>query len=402
MRRLGVRARLTALYGAVFLVFGLALLATTYGLTDNAVRSQQLTVDIITADQLNPPEADPAAESAREAKSAQYEQMLKDGYRDQVLHTMIAQGGIALGALAVVGMLVGWFAASRGLRPLRKIAATARRVGVSRMGERVALTGPRDELRELADSFDAMLARLDAGFEAQRRFVANASHELRTPLAINRTLVEVAMARPDVPPELIELGRRLLDVNQRQEQTMGALLELARAERPLEGVQPLDLADIVTSVCRTLSAEADLRAVSIRVTAARVVTSGSAPLWERLVTNLVVNAIWHNHPGGTAWVSVGEVDGNARLEVSNTGPMLEPGEVDGLFEPFRRRRDRLAAPAGSGLGLSIVRAVAQAHSATIRASTRSGGGLIVIVTAAAISDSDIPAVPLDQSIGESG
>jgi signal transduction histidine kinase len=268
----------------------------------------------------------------------------------------------------------------QSLRPVQAITATARRVARGNLGERIALRGPRDELRELADTFDDMLGQLDAAFDSQRRFVANASHELRTPLAINRTLLEVAVNKPDAPPQVHDLAASLLQVNQRQQEMIDGLLALAESERRLSDRGPVDLAELVRATVTAQRGEAGERGVTITVSAEDATVTGDAVLLERLVVNLVQNAIRYNVPGGQVWVScTASLDG-VQVRVANTGPVLESEGLDEIFEPFRRRASRLESPEGNGLGLSIVRAVAQAHGGSVTARPRTDGGLLLVVS----------------------
>jgi signal transduction histidine kinase len=257
------------------------------------------------------------------------------------------------------------------------------------------LQGPRDEVRELAGTFDLMLERLDRSFDGQRRFVANASHELRTPLALNRSLLEVAVSRPGASVELRQLGETLLAINERHERLIDGLLTLADSEQQVVDRTPVDLAEIAGHV---LDQAAGAPELTVRRRLATAFTAGDPVLLERLTQNLVENAVRHNLPaGGEIDVSTGTVDGRATLVVANTGPVVPSYDTEMIFEPFRRlRQDRVAGPRptvsgrsgvhdpagagrGFGLGLSIVRAVAQAHGGAVHARPRDGGGLVVTV-----------------------
>ncbi len=278
----------------------------------------------------------------------------------------------------MVGLWLGWLLAGRTLRPLTQITATARRVADRNLHERIGLSGPRDELRELADTFDDMLARLDAAFDGQRRFVANASHELRTPLAVNRTVLEVAMARPGAPTELVRLGETLLEVNARHERLIDGLLLLARSEQAVSDPVPVDLADVAARVHEQFAGEA--RGLTFERSGTPAPTTGDPVLLERLAQNLVENAIRHNVAAGRVTVTTGSEAGRALLTVTNTGPVVPAYEVAGLFEPFRRLTDRVGSARGTGLGLSIVRSVARAHGGDVAAHPNPGGGLVVEVS----------------------
>jgi signal transduction histidine kinase len=290
----------------------------------------------------------------------------------------------SVGALVAIGLLacaVGWLIAGRMLRPIEAVTATARRVADRSLHERINLEGPNDEVKRLADTFDDMLERLDRAFEGQRRFVANASHELKTPLAINRTLIEVAAAKPDPDGRVRSLADNLLAVNERHQRLIDGLLTLARSEQAVGEHVPVDLAVMAEHVVERWRGEAAERDVTIRLEAAESYTAGDVALLERLVENLVANGVRHNSGGG--WVSVRTAlrDGTPVLTVANSGPSLAAYELPRLFEPFRRREgtDRIGSANGTGLGLSIVDAVARAHGATLKASPREGGGLTVEV-----------------------
>ena len=285
---------------------------------------------------------------------------------------MLLWGAVALAIVALVGMVFGWLMAERALRPLARITETARRVAGRSLHERIALDGPQDEIKELADTFDSMLERLDRAFDSQRLFVGNASHELRTPLAINRTLIEVALGRPDTPAEVRVLGDALLTVNGRQERLLDGLLTLAQSEQELTVWEPVDLADIADHVLD----QTPLNNLELHRFLAPAPTTGDPVLLERVVQNLVQNAVAYNVPDG--WVEV-ETDPGG-ITVTNTGPVVPAYDVPALFEPFRRLRDRVGSANGTGLGLSIVRSVARAHGGSVTAVPREGGGLVVRVT----------------------
>jgi signal transduction histidine kinase len=255
------------------------------------------------------------------------------------------------------------------------------------------VAGPNDEIRELAVTFNVMLARLDQSFDGQRRFIANASHELRTPLTLSRTLLEVALEPATVPAETRQLGSTLLAINERNERLIDGLLLLARSEREVLDRAYVDLADVVEHV----AAQVPRASTDLRVDAGEAPTDGNSVLLERLVQNLVDNGVRHNLPDGGGWVRVhtGTADGHAVLEVSNTGPVVPRYEIPSLFEPFRRLA---AGPNGTGLGLSIVRAIARAHGGEVHAQPRADGGLVVTVTLPRTAeDPEIPSPPTGTS-----
>jgi signal transduction histidine kinase len=303
-----------------------------------------------------------------------------EAVKEQTLHMLLGRSLLALLGVGVLALVLGYFVADRALGPLQKVTATARRLSGSTLYERIALEGPKDEIKELADTFDEMLERLSQAFDAQRRFVANATHELRTPLAINRTLLEVALTDPGASDDLKAVGRTLLATNARHERLIDGLLLLARTERELTTHTPADLADVARAVLESVGNGDNGRGVTIttELTPARAV--GDPVLLERLVSNLVDNAIKHNVDNGEVCVRTGVLDGAAACQVENTGPVVPAYEINGLFEPFRRlQSDRIESAKGAGLGLSIVRSVVNAHRGTVYATPRAGGGLIVTV-----------------------
>jgi signal transduction histidine kinase len=362
--RLTVRGRLTLVYGGLFVVAGLVLLGATYVLV-----SQRLPAGKASVTGVNAPVPLP--------NGGVLIQQLAEDNRVSTLHTLLTQSVIALLVVSAAAIALGWLIAGRMLQPLHRITETARRIAdaPAALHERIALDGPADEVKQLADTFDLMLARLDQSFDSQRRFIASASHELRTPLTLNRTLLEVALSPSTVAPELRQLGATLLEINDRHGRLIDGLLVLAQSEREVPERFYVDLADIVEHV-------AGQSAFPLQVDAGPAALVGSPVLLERLVQNLVENGVRYNVADG-AWVGVRSgtrPDGVVMLEVANTGPVIPRYEIPGLFEPFQRRgAERLAAP-GAGLGLSIVRAVARAHGGDVHAEPRDGGGLVVTVT----------------------
>jgi signal transduction histidine kinase len=357
--RMTVRLRLTILYAALFLFAGALLLFVTYVLVS------QVLLDLI-------------GSGTRPWVGGTID---LDALRATILRILVKRLLFALMGVGIMAVVLGYFVADRALAPLQKVTSAARRLSESTLHERIALEGPDDEIKELADTFDAMLERLSEAFDSQRRFVANASHELRTPLAINRTLLEVALTDPDVSPDLATVGKTLLATNSRHERLIEGLLLLARTERELTTRTPVDLADVATTVLDNSRKREDLYTdVSMHIEVTPATTVGDPVLLEHLVANLVDNALKHNVDGGEVFVRTGELDGFAACQVENTGPVVPAYEVDRLFEPFRRlHNDRIESAKGSGLGLSIVQSVVNAHRGTVIATPRSGGGLIVTV-----------------------
>ncbi|MEU8423419.1 HAMP domain-containing sensor histidine kinase [Micromonospora sp. NPDC048835] len=382
MKRLTLRARLTLIYGGLFLTAGIVLLAVTYVLVDQrmpqpfGVKLRDLPVPATTPGSGNGQNIEMLRSLVEQAQ---------DEAKRNALESLLTQGGVALIVVSTVAIAFGWLLAGRALQPLHQITGTARRIaGADTAGrglhERIALTGPPDEVRELADTFDEMLERLDRSFDGQRRFVANASHELRTPLALNRALVELAITRPDASAETRRLGESLLAVNERHERLIDGLLTLADSENELTERTPVDLAEVCAHT--TDQAGKQIPGVPVRRALAPAPTSGDPVLLERLTFNLVENALRHNLPAD-GWVEVrtGLVAGRPTLTVTNTGPVVPGYDVETMFQPFRRlSRERVVGARGFGLGLSIVRAVARAHGGTAEAQPRPDGGLIVTVT----------------------
>ena len=379
--RVSLRTRLTVIYGLLFFVTGAALVGVTYLLTARAV-SQKFMITIPSQVSAAPlpgvPQGTGLPESLlviRQEVTAQLDQQ-----RHEVMSELLQSSALAVLALGLVAVVLGYVVAGRMLRPLQTVTATARRLSESTLHERIALAGPDDEIKELADTFDGMLDRLHRAFDAQRRFVANASHELRTPLAINRTVLEVAITSPRSPEETKALGRTLLDTTARHERMIEGLLLLARSERELSDYTPVDVRDVAEAALEQLRDPADRAGVTITSGLAPARTAGDPVLIERCVVNLIENAIKYNVAGGQVWVHAGREDRSAFVRVENTGPLVPPYQVEALFEPFRRlRADRVGSAKGAGLGLSIVRAVVLAHRGTVETTPRPGGGLVITV-----------------------
>jgi signal transduction histidine kinase len=297
-------------------------------------------------------------------------------------HQLVVNSGIALAIAAVLAVLAGWLVAGRMLRPIRTITRTARRISSTHLHERLALDGPQDELKELGDTLDSLFARLEAAFEAQRHFVANASHELRTPLTAERTLLQVALDDPcTTSAAWRSTAREVLASSDEQARLIEALLTLASSESGLNEREPVDLAATVTATLAGLASETGRLGIRIDAVTETAPLDGDRLLTERLVANLLTNAIRHNLADGRVEVSTGVKDGRAVLTVTNTGPPVPSADIDRLFQPFQRLdRRRATFKDGHGLGLSIVRAIATAHDATVAAHPRPDGGLCVLVT----------------------
>jgi signal transduction histidine kinase len=382
-----IRVRLTVLYGGLFFLAGAVLLGVTYLLVKQSLGARgafgfagpgfaDRVPDLIR----NRATPEALANLQADLRSEQ------EAFRNQTLDSLLTQGGIALGIVGVAAIGFGWLVADRVLRPLHRITDTAARIAASGnasqgLHERIALAGPRDEITKLADTFDEMLERLDRSFDGQRRLVANASHELRTPLAINRALIEVAVSRPDAPEETQRLGESLLAINARHERLIDGLLTLADSENAVTERSALDLADVAAHVAAASAGSAADAAVQVSTELEPAPTMGDPVLLERLVQNLVENAIRHNRSGGWVQIATRTAFGRAEIAVVNTGQVVPPYDVETIFLPFRRLSGERASPdRGFGLGLSIVAAVARAHGGTVGATPHEGGGLVVTVS----------------------
>jgi signal transduction histidine kinase len=383
-----MRSRLTLFYGGMFLIAGGILIAILYIIFTSNFPGGHLAEGIFPPAGRRPPPPGPPLTQAEVRDLAQK----LDQHRSEIVSSLLWQSLLALAVVAVAAVGFGWLMAGRALRAVRHITDTARRVAGSNLHERISLAGPRDELKELADTFDAMLARLDASFDGQRHFAANASHELRTPLATNRTLLEVAVAQHRVPPELRQVIDTVLAASARSELILDGLLTLARCENQAIERLPVDLSDVAAGAVEETAGEAAAAEVTVDAAPYPAPTTGDPLLLERLALNLVRNGIRHNHPGGWVTVSTRTVAerGMVELDVRNSGPPVPPEQVDALFEPFRRLDgNRTSHPHGAGLGLSIVRSIAATHGGQLTAAARDGGGLIVqIRLAGARPDAD--------------
>jgi signal transduction histidine kinase len=376
-----IRIRLTLIYGGMFLVAGVLLVLVIYMLARQALRDgSQLPI--------NPIPNNSTIFDRRTGQtwtSEQFKQQI-DAWQAQAqraaLDSLLRKSITVLVSLAVAAFALGYAVAGRVLRPLGRITRTAREVAGSDLHRRIELDGPDDELKELADTFDEMLDRLNRSFDSQRKFVANASHELRTPLAINRTLLEVQLADPAASQDLQQLGRTLLATNERSEQLVEGLLLLARSENELTDRRPVELSEVASQALEQTRGEAAGRQVELRAALRETTVAGNGVLLERIALNLVQNAVRYNVPDGWVEVITGPAPGGAgELVVSNTGPVIPGYELEHIFEPFRRVKsaERTRSDRGVGLGLSIVRSVVRAHGGAIEAAPRAGGGLVMRV-----------------------
>ena len=367
-----IRFRLTLAYGLVFLLTGAALLTSGYFLVRHNLDER---LGLRRALRL-PPFPDEAQYGNRFLY--RYFEQVRQELADTELHRLLVEYIAALVLMTGISVVVGWVLAGRALAPLRKITTTARRVSGENLGERIALEGPQDELKELADTFDGMLSRLDNAFASQRHFVANASHELRTPLAIMRTEVDVALADPDADAgDLRAMGEAVRETIDRSEALIATLLMLARSESVVGRSEPVDLAALTADCITDLHARAESAQIEIHTALEPAIARGEPRLLERLIANLIDNGIRYNEPDGQLRVATATEGAGTRLTVSNTGAVIDPEQAQALTEPFRRL-SRVGG--GFGLGLSIVRSVAEAHGGAIELTAPPAGGLVVRVT----------------------
>ncbi|MFE9644925.1 sensor histidine kinase [Streptomyces sp. NPDC006365] len=382
--RLPFRARLAAAISALFLLTGVALLAFVVLLARHGTAQQvqglavnytdTTTDDIAPYQPVRPVEPGPTPPIARPgAAQIQRIDQTVQAVQDTALRQMVLWSAIGLLVLALLAGLAGWWLAGRALRPVASMTEAARRISEQNLHQRLALTGPDDELHRLADTFDAMLDRLEKSFDSQRRFVANASHELKTPLAAQRAALQVGLADP-LPHHLTEVRDDLLSTNREAEQLIDALLLFARSDRGLTAAENLDLALTTRLVTAQLAPQAEQRRVGIRVTAdTPLIVRGDPVLLRHLLTNLMRNAVQYNRPGGHVQACV---EGRT-VTVTNTGPHIPADRVADLFEPFRRLAPDRTADGGHGLGLSIASSIASSHHATLTAEPCPTGGLTI-------------------------
>jgi signal transduction histidine kinase len=367
-----VRLRLTLLYGSLFLVSGAALLIVTYLLMADFTSTNTATGGSSPGRRRGGIERLPPSAVSLPAQQ-----------QAAVRHDFLLGSAIALAIMVIVAIWLGWLVAGRVLRPLRLMTAATQRISEVNLHERLALPGPDDELKDLGDTIDGLLARLEGAFDAQRRFVANASHELRTPLTLERVMLETVLADPAAGAESLRATcEDLLATSQQQEQIIQALLTLARSQRGLEHRQAFDLAAVTGEVLAARYPEARRLGLRIDAALAPAMSTGDPQLAQRLVANLADNALRHNVPDGWIDVATGTRAGRSVIWVANSGPLIREEEVRRLFQPFQRGgEDRTARPHESaGLGLSIVEAIAAAHGATVRPRVQPGGGLDIEVS----------------------
>jgi signal transduction histidine kinase len=369
------RLRLTAMYGGLFLACGAVLLAVTYVLVERAIDPANL-------NGLSRVDRPPGLSPFRAGQLDTVEVWLAKAIAATDLRQVLVQAPIALAIVTVIALVLGWVVAGRILRPLATITAAARRISASSLHERLGLHGPDDELKALGDTLDDLFARLEASFEAQRHFVASASHELRTPLTRERAMLQVALDDPGTTSETWrDTAQEVLASNAEQEELMEALLALASSEGGLGQREPVDLAAITAEVLLAARPETVRLGLDLEASTEPAFLHGDPVLVDRLIANLVDNAVRHNIPGGSVQITTGTTAGRAGLSVTSTGPAIPPAQVGRLFQPFQWLNGRSGHHGnGHGLGLSIVRAIADAHGATIGARALPGGGLAIDVT----------------------
>jgi len=380
--QLTVRARLTLLYVALFAACGAIVVAVSYilvaqlgapGLGQPPPSRGGIPPSIAAQcrfEQLAHPDKAVIAQCIFQLLGAQHQS-------DLTLSHLLEYSLITLAVVIAFAAILGWIVSGRTLRPLHRITAAARAASEHNLSARVALRGPRDELRELAETFDEMLARLQAAFESQQRFIANASHELRTPLAVMRATVDVVLANPNsTPDDLRAMAADIRTAVDHAEHLIGALLILARNERGLSVHEEVDLATVAEDVLDT----AGLGERRVHATLEPALISGDPVLAEHLIANLVDNAVRYNATAGEIWISTGTIADSSQLIVANTGPAISPADADRIFQPFQRLNDRTSHD-GFGLGLAIVASIAAMHGGTATARPRDDdGGLSVTVT----------------------
>jgi signal transduction histidine kinase len=376
--RLTVRARLTLLYTGLFAVCGAIVVAVSYTLVarlEPQGQSQQAPASFLARCRSEQLSAHPNARVLVKC-NAYFQLQGAQHQRDLTLSHLLQYSLITLGVVIALAALLGWLAAGRALRPVHRITAAARAASEHNLSARVALRGPRDELHELAETFDEMLDRLQAAFEGQQRFIANASHELRTPLAVMRATVDVVLDNPDsTPADLRGMGVDMRAAVDHAEHLIGALLILAGNERGLTVQEQVDLATVAEDVLDN----AALRDRRLHPKLEQAVISGDPVLVERLVANLVDNAVRYNTAAGEIWLGTGTVAGKSHLTVANTGPRISAADAERIFQPFQRLDDRTSHE-GFGLGLTIVASIAAVHGGTVAGRPRDDGGLSITVT----------------------
>jgi signal transduction histidine kinase len=369
-----LRVRMALLYGGLVLLVGVSLLFTAVILFDHAIA----TLDIFKQ----------SRHVATRDRNGHYVPIVVNNEvanaQSSAISYLLHTGLIYFAIIVAIGATGGYLLAKQALRPIAKLTQTARALSSETLDQRISLGGPDDELRELADTFDEMLARLDTAFDSQRLFVANASHELRTPLSVIRTELEVTLSDPDADPEeLRRMGKVVAEATDRAQRLVDSLLTLARLQAAgggeLEVNEPVDMAWMVPAALHAVAAEADEKRIRVETEIEPATTMGDPRLLERLIGNLVENAIRHNVPDGWLRVTTGQTADKMWLHVANGGVVIPPSDVDRLFEPFRRGGRMRTGARGAGLGLAIVRLIVDAHRGRVQAAAPPFGGLAIRV-----------------------
>jgi len=383
-----VRTRLTLIYAAPFFVAGLAVFGLALFVLQKIILPTSPTAPLMTSgklvgtvEQVCQAYTTTSTSLCERAYAAYYAGTVAGMQAQQnTLAKLLGFWALGLGGMTVASGGLGWYISGRLLRPVREITETARRASEQHLGERLALAGPRDELKELADTFDDMLERLDAAFATQRRFVANASHELRTPLTVMRTAIDVTLAKPSpTASQLTDMAVRVRRSVDRAESMIEALLTLAVSDQGKLSTEFTDLATWAEDAIDAAAPEIERLNLHVEAKLDPAETTGDPQLLERMAWNLVDNAVRHNEPGGWIKLRTGSSDAAAYLEIANSGPFVPDDTVPSLFEPFRRMEARTGVRDGAGLGLSIARSVVTAHRATVTARSQPAGGLDISV-----------------------
>ncbi|MEV2250522.1 ATP-binding protein [Streptomyces sp. NPDC050147] len=378
-----VRMRLTLLYGGLFVLSGAVLLTITYLLVAGSTGGPVLVKGVEeSAESGGPPRRSRFVGDGQPAPTSQLTKGLEQQAartHEEMMNRLLLESAIALAITAVIAIWLGWVVAGRVLRPLRSMTTAIQQITARNVHERLGVDGPRDELKDLADTVDGLLGRLETALDSHKRFVANAAHELRTPLTLEHALLEESLIDGDPTVESFRGNfERLLAISKQQGRLLESLLFLATSERGLEEPEPLELAHLADEIVRTFRPAAERRGLRLVADVGPAALHGDPALVERLLANLLDNAIDYNCPDGQVEITIGTRSGRAFVRVANTGPQVPADQVDRLFNPFQRMR-RNADDGHHGLGLSIVRSIATAHDAELTAQDRPDGGLVVQV-----------------------
>jgi signal transduction histidine kinase len=376
-----LRTRMALLYGGLVLLIGISLLFTSVILLGKVLQPGQL--NLPNGPAYAPNETNGPTDKTLAGQFHPVNASTIGAARHEAVHYLFTVGLIFFGIIVVVGTIGGYMLARQSLRPIARLTQTAKALSTENLDQRIELGGPDDELRELADTFDDMIGRLDAAFDSQRLFVANASHELRTPLSVIRTELEVTLSDPDADSdELRRMGGVVASATERAQHLVTSLLTLARLQAvgggELEVSEPVDLAWLVPAALQAVAPEADEKGIQIDATEVESATSiGDPRLLERLIGNLIENGIRHNVPDGWLRITTGQSADKVWLHVANGGSVIKTEDVDRLFEPFRRGGRVRTATRGAGLGLAIVRLIVDAHKGKLAAAAPPFGGLSI-------------------------